>query len=193
MSPRSRPSPLAAIATIAAFAVATAASTLAVAWPTPTHADGAAPLATYTVDGWKIGDVVAKGEILRDASSRGAWVIAVTARNGADHAEDVPLETDVTRLAMTPMARVIPTPQTVWSTREQVRVPAHGSITRRYALPAGLTTSIAASQAARKAPANGPVMMAPVVSFAVAFDQQQTQPGALGATKAPALAPPVAD
>ena len=162
-------------ATIAAFAVATAAVTLAVAWPTTTHADGAAPLATYTVDGWKIGDVVAKGEIKRDGSAKSGWAITVTARNGADHAEDVPLETDVTRVAVSPMSRVMPRPLTVWSTREQVSVPAHGSVIRRYELPAELAASIAAAQAAKKAPAKGPAMMAPVVAFAVAFDQQQVQ------------------
>jgi hypothetical protein len=174
---RSRRSPA---ATVVAFAVATAAAVLAVAWPTPTHADGASPLATYTVDGWKIGDVVAKGEIKRDGSAKSGWVITVTARNGADHAEDVPLETDVTRVAMSPMARVMPRPQTVWSTREQVNVPAHGSVTRRYELPADVATSITAAQAAKKAPSKGPAMLAPVVAFAVAFDQQQAQaqPGA---------------
>jgi len=170
--PRSARSPA---VTIAAFAVATAAATLAVAWPTPTHADGAAPLATYTVDGWKIGDVVAKGEIKRDASARSGWVIAVTARNGADHAEDVPLETDLTRVAASPMSRVMPRPLTVWSTREQVSVPAHGSVTRRYELPAELATSIAAA-AAKKPPAKGPAMLAPVVAFAVAFDQPPSTP-----------------
>jgi hypothetical protein len=159
--------------TIVAFAVATMAATLAVAWPTTTHADGAAPLATYTVDGWKIGDVVAKGEIKRDGSAKSGWAITVTARNGADHAEDIPLETDVTRVAVSPMSRVMPRPATVWSTREQVTVPAHGSITRRYELPAELAASVAAAQAAKKAPAKGPAMMAPVVAFAVAFDQQQ--------------------
>ena len=189
MSPRSP------LVTIAAFAVATAAATLAVAWPTPTHADGAGPLATFTVDGWKIGDVVAKGEIKRDTSAKSGWVIAVTARNGADHAEDVPLETDVTRMTMSPMARVMPRPQTVWSTREQVNVPAHGSVTRRYELPTELASSIAAAQAARKAPARGPATVAPVVSFAVAFDQQQAQaqPVGLGLANPPAMGPPVAD
>jgi len=170
---RSRRSPA---VTVVAFAVATAAAALAVGWPTPTHADGAAPLATYTVDGWKIGDVVAKGEIKRDGSAKSGWVITVIARNGADHAEDVPLETDVTRVAASPMARVMPRPQTVWSTREQVSIPAHASITRHYELPAPLAASIAAAQAARNAAPKGPAaMMAPVIAFAVAFDQPKPQ------------------
>jgi hypothetical protein len=170
MWPFPAPSRRSPAVTVVAFAVVTATAALALGWPTPTHADGASPLATYTVDGWKIGDVVAKGEIKRDGSAKSGWV---TARNGADHAEDVPLETDVTRVAVSPMARVMPRPQTVWSTREQVSVPAHGAVTRRYELPAELATSIAAAQAAKKAPAQGPAMMAmaPVVAFAVAFDQ----------------------
>jgi hypothetical protein len=181
--------------TIAAFATATMAATLAVAWPTTTHADGAAPLATYTVDGWKIGDVVAKGEIKRDGSAKSGWAITVTARNGADHAEDVPLETDVTRVAVSPMSRVMPRPLTVWSTREQVTVPAHGSITRRYELPAEVAAAVAAAQSAKKAPAKGPAMMTPVVAFAVAFDQQQAQgrPDAVDLANLKLHLPPVAD
>lgn len=188
MSPRSP------AATIAAFAVATAAATLAVAWPTPTHADGAAPLATYTVDGWKIGDVVAKGEIKRDAGAKSGWVITVTARNDADHSENVPLETDVTRTTMTPMARVMPRPETVWSTREQVSVPPHGTILRRYELPAEVAAAIAAAKAPKKAPAKN-AWATPVVSFAVAFDQHpaQPQPGVLGAVNQQPAAPAVAD
>jgi hypothetical protein len=160
-------------ATVAAFAVATAAATLAVAWPATTHADGAAPLATYTVDGWKIGDVVAKGRIERDGSAKSGWTVIVTARNDADHAENVLLETDVTRVSMSPMARVAPRPQTVWSTREQISVPAHGSVTRRYELPAPLAGSIATAQAKQKTPGTGPAMLAPIMAFAVAFDQPQ--------------------
>ena len=190
MSPSRSP-----IATIAAFAVATAAATLAVAWPTPTHADGAAPLATYGVDGWKIGDVVAKGEIRRDASAKSGWAVTVTARNDTAHAEDVALETDVTRLMMAPMARVMPRPETVWSTREQVSVPAHGVVTRRYELPADLATAIAAAKAPKKAPIKN-AWATPVISFAVAFDRPRAarpQQGALGlANQAPPL-PAVAD
>src|SRR6516225_802251 len=42
--------------TVLGFAVATAACTLALGWPTPTHADGASPLVQYMVDGAKVGD-----------------------------------------------------------------------------------------------------------------------------------------
>jgi len=187
--------PRSPVATVAAFAVAAAAATLAVAWPTPTHADGAAPLARYGVDGWKIGDVVARGEIKRDGTARTGWVITVTARNDADHTEVVPLETDVTRTTMSPMARVMPRPETVWSTREEVSVPAHGSITRRYELPAAVAAAVAAAKAPKKVPAKA-AWMTPVVNFAVAFDQAgaQPQPAALGlANQAPAAAPAVAD
>jgi hypothetical protein len=167
---------MARILTVAGFALATAAATLAVAWPTPTHADGASPLVQYMVDGCKIGDVIARGVLRKDATAKSGWVVLVTADNGADHGEEVPLETDVTRLVMSPMARVPPRPQTVWSTKEQVTVPAHGSVTRRYEIPAAVATQIAAaaSAKAKSPPTKGPLPAA-IVSFAVSFDQSTLQ------------------
>ena len=160
------------IGTFAAAAVATLAATLAVAWPTPTHADGASPLATYTVGGWKIGDVVASGEIQADRSARSGWVVVVTARNEADHHEQVPLETDVTRVAVNPMARAAPMPTTVWSTTEPVIVAAHATVTRRYEIPVAIATQIGAARAVARAPKHVNGMPAPVVSFAIAFDRE---------------------
>ncbi len=160
------------LATFAAASVATLAATLAVAWPAPTHADAASPLATYTVGGWKIGDVVASGEIQADRSAKSGWVVVVTARNEADHAEQVPLETDVTRVAVNPMARAAPMPTTVWSTTEPVNVPAHGTVTRRYEIPVAIATQIGAARAVAKAPRQVKGMPAPVVSFAIAFDRE---------------------
>jgi hypothetical protein len=175
--------------TVAAFALATAAATLAVAWPTSTHADDSAgPIATYAVDGWKIGDVVAKGQLQPDAHSKSGWVIVVTARNGAGHDEVVPLETDVTRLSASPMARVMPVPQVVWSTRESVRVPARGTISLRYELPRELAASVATAQTARK-PAGPAAMMTPVISFGVAFDRERAR----AAQPQPSLPPAVAN
>jgi hypothetical protein len=159
------------LGTFAAAAVATLAATLAVAWPTPTHADGASPLATYTVGGWKIGDVVASGEIQAERSAKSGWVVVVTARNEADHSEQVPLETDITRMAVAPMARVAPRPTTVWSTTEPVTVAAHATVTRRYEIPVAIATQIGAARAA-KAPTQVKGMPAPVVSFAIAFDRE---------------------
>ena len=157
--------------TVAAFATATAAVTLALGWPTTTHADGASPLVQYMVDGAKVGDVVAKGTVGRDAKSKSGWAIVVTARNDADHAEAVPLETDLTRRAMSPMARVAPRPQTVWSQTQKVTVPAHGEVTLRYEVPASLVQQLAAAQAR---PALD--LTKPIVSFAVAFDQSSRPP-----------------
>ena len=135
-----------------------------------------------------------KGEIKRDASAKSGWVITVTARNDADHSETVPLETDVTRMTMTPMARVMPRPETVWSTREQVSVPAHGVTTRRYELPVEVATAIAVAKTPKKAPAKN-AWATPVVSFAVAFDQHQAQPqlGGPGRVNEPQMAGAVAD
>jgi len=162
--------------TFAAAAVATLAAALAVAWPTPTHADGASPLATYTVGGWKIGDVIASGDIKADRTAKSGWVVIVTARNEADHPEKVALETDVTRVAMSPMVRAAPMPTTVWSTTEPVTVAAHATITRRYEIPVAIATQIGAARAQAKAPVRTKGMPAPIVSFAVAFDRQATQP-----------------
>jgi hypothetical protein len=164
------------IGTFAGFAVATLAATLAVSWPTPTHADGASPLATYTVGGWKVGDVVASGEIKADRSAKSGWVVLVTARNEADHPEQVALETDVTRLAVSPMSRAAPFPTTVWSTTEPVTVAAHATVTRRYEIPVAIATQIGAARALAKAPIRAKGMPAPVVSFAVAFDRKAVQP-----------------
>jgi hypothetical protein len=163
------------LGTFAGFSVATLVATLAVAWPIPTHADGASPLATYTVGGWKIGDVVASGDIKADRSAKSGWVVIVTARNEADHPEQVALETDVTRVAMSPMVRAAPMPTTVWSTTEPVTVPAHAAITRRYEIPVAIATQIGAARALAKAPIRTKGMPAPIVSFAVAFDRQAKQ------------------
>jgi len=156
--------------TLAAFAVGTTAITLTCLWPVPTHADGASPLVEYTVEGTKIDDVVARGVVRRSSQAKSGWVLDVTADNRAAHAESVPLETDLVRTVGSPRSRVMPRPETVWSTHEQVLVPAHGTVTRRYELPADL--------AAQLAQASGPRTPGSVVSFAVTFEQSiVTLPG----------------
>src|SRR5579859_1096254 len=157
--------------TLAAFAVATAAVTLAVGWPVPTHADGASPFVQYMVDGTKIGDVVAKGSVAKDAKSKTGWSITVQAINEADHAETVPIETDLMRRTSAPMARVLPTPTTVWSQKETVTVPAHGTVALRYDVPAAYVAQLVAAESA--AHVAMPDFTKPVVSFAIAFDQSQ--------------------
>lgn len=160
--------------TVLGFAAATAACTLALGWPTTTHADGASPLVQYMVDGAKVGDVVAKGRVERDPKAKSGWVIVVTAQNEASHAETVPLETDLLRRSMSPMARSAPIPTTAWSRTQTVTVPAHQSVTLRYEVPGPVATQLAAAeQQSRTAQLD---VAKPVVSFAVAFDQS-TRPG----------------
>lgn len=159
--------------TVAAFALATAAVALALAWPETTHADGDSPLVQYSVDGTKIGDVVARGTVARDASAKSGWVVVVTARNDADHAETVPLETDLLQRAMSPMARTPPIARNVWSKTERVTVPAGGTITRRYELPAALAANLKAAAQPPQGLARDPSR--PVLSFLVAFDQKLVQ------------------
>jgi hypothetical protein len=161
-------------ATLAAFAVATAAVTLALGWPRPTHADGDSPLVQYMVDGTKIGDVVAKGTIVRDSAAKSGWAVVVTAQNQADHPETVPLETDVLQRAMSPMARTPPLAQNVWSRTERVTVPAGGDITRRYELPVGLAPGLGVAEREAKQPVRDPGR--PILSFAVAFEQKAAPP-----------------
>jgi hypothetical protein len=155
--------------TVLGFAVATAACTLALGWPTPTHADGASPLVQYMVDGAKVGDLVAKGRIEQDPKAKSGWVVVVTAHNEADRAETVPLETDVTRRTSSPMARVEPPPQIAWSKKQTVTVPAHGEVTLRYDVPATIAPQLAAAAAARTD--KDFLSLKPIVSFAVAFDE----------------------
>jgi hypothetical protein len=155
--------------TLAAAAVAACAVTLALGWPTPTHADGASPFVQYMVDGTKIADVVAKGTVARDPKSKTGWSITVKATNEADHAEEVPIETDLMRRTMSPMARAAPVPQTVWSQKETVTVPAHGTVALRYDVPAAFVPQLAAAE--KVAHAAQPDLTRPMVSFAIAFAQ----------------------
>jgi hypothetical protein len=185
----------ASVRTVLGFAAASAACALALGWPSPTHADGASPLVQYMIDGTKVGDVVAKGAVSRDPNATSGWVIVVTAHNEADHAEEVPLETDLTRHEGSPMARVVPPPQIAWSRKETITVPAHGEVTLRYDVPAALGPQLAAATA-EKQDLNA-ISFKPVVSFAVAFDQSSlpnagswTPPRAKSrARRAPASAP----
>jgi len=156
-------------ATLCAFAIGTTSATLAVTWPTPTHADGASPLIQYMVDGTKINDVIAKGTVHRDPLAKSGWVIDVTAHNDAAHAERLALETDLTRRVGSPMSRVAPQAQTVWSHREDLTVPAHGSVARRYELPIGVGQQLVAAEAQAAAPQTAP-MPATMTSFAVAIN-----------------------
>jgi hypothetical protein len=157
------------IRTAAAFATATAAVTLALAWPTTTNADGNVPLVQYTANGTKLNDVVVKGQVERDPKAKAGWVVVVTATNNANHSETIPLETDLSQTISSPMARVPATPQNVWSTTETVTLSAGQTMTKRYELPA----EVAAKVAAASRPVNvAPNTLQPITTVFVAFEQK---------------------
>ena len=163
------------LATVTGFAAITAAAALGVAWPHTTYADGAAVVVQYTPEGTRIADVLVKGNLVRDANAKSGWVVVVTAENKSAQAETVLVETDITRTVSQPMARVMPVPQTAWSTTEQVTLAAHQKITKRYEVPAALASQIAASM--KPAPQNGPPsvdMSRTTTRYAVLFKSPAT-------------------
>ena len=165
---------LASIKTAVAFAVATAGATLAVAWPGVTIADGNVPLVQYTVDGTKVNDVVVKGAVQRDPKAKSGWVVVVTATNTANHSETIPLETDVSQVVSSPMARVAPAPTTVWSKTETVTLSAGQAMTKRYELPANVAAKVAAASRPRNTVPNN---LQTITTYFVAFERSVSPVG----------------
>jgi hypothetical protein len=134
------------IATVLGFATLTAAATLTALWPKQTLADGDLDaLDEFAPGGTKLGHILVKGEIVRDAKSKTGWVVEVTAENQEVESETVRLETDLTRTISNPMSRAQPAPTAVWRQTESITLAAGEKVTKRYVVPAAfgaqLTTS----------------------------------------------------
>jgi hypothetical protein len=175
MSPKKTTRPF---LTVAAFAIASCVTTLGVAWPSATYADGDLPLVQYTVDGAKIGNVLVRGRLEKDAKAKSGWSIVVTAENKSDSPATVPLETDLTRTVANPMARSMPMPQTAWNAKDDVTLAAHQTMTRRYELPVAIgqeiTKARAQEQVSAHAQSKTPIIaMRTQTFFAVSFQREQ--------------------
>lgn len=159
------------VVTVLGFAAVTAAAGLGVAWPHTTYADGEQPVAEYTPEGYKIGAVVVKGDLVRDTKSKTGWVVVVVANNKSDQVATVALETDLTRTVANPMARVAPMPQTIWNQTDTVTLAAHQQIVRRYDVPASIASQVTTAKTQDAAQAKQPPQMRARVAFTVAIRQ----------------------
>jgi hypothetical protein len=160
------------VVTVFGFAAVTAAAGLAVAWPHTTYADGEQPVAQYTAEGTKFGDVVVKSDLVRDSKSKTGWVVVIVASNKSNSVASVSLEADLTQMVANPMGRVAPMAQTVWNTNESLTLAANQTVVKRFDVPAAIATRITtarAADAAAQAQAKQNNQMRPRTVFAVAI------------------------
>ena len=147
MSTARRPMPrsLRTLTTIFGFAAVTAAAGFAIALPHTTYADNDKPVVQYTPEGTKIGDIFLKGNVVHDAKSKTGWFLVVTAENKSDNVESCEISSELTRTVGSPMARVRPTPQMVFSANDAISVAAHGKLVKKYEIPAPLAAQLTSS------------------------------------------------
>lgn len=134
------------VTTVLGVAALTAIGTLAVCWPKTTFADGDEDaLEELAPDGTKLGHMVVGGQIVRDPKSKTGWVVEITAENEGTEAETAKVETDLTRVVASPMARAQPPATTVWKQVESLSLGAGEKVTKRYAVPAAFGAQLTAT------------------------------------------------
>jgi hypothetical protein len=136
------------LTTIVGFAAVTAALGFGVALPHTTYADNDKPVVQYTPEGTKIGDIFLKGNVVKDAKSKTGWFLVVTAENKSDNVESCEISSELTRTVGSPMARVRPSPQMVFSANDAISVAAHGRLVKKYEIPAPLAAQLTSGSAA---------------------------------------------
>jgi hypothetical protein len=143
MRPRSK---MRTCSTVLGAAVLTAGASLAALWPRATLADGDKdPMQELEGDGTKLDNVVVTGNVVRDPKAKTGWVVELKAENTGDQAETVALETDLQRSVSNAADRAEPVPTSVWKRTETITLLAGESVSRRYTLPPGLGSQLAAS------------------------------------------------
>jgi hypothetical protein len=124
--------------------------TLAALAPRATFADGPVAKVALSARGTKLGPVVLEGKLVEDATAKNGWVVLVHAENRGDKAAEVAVATEVTRTVSSPMARVMPMPQAIWTETETLALKAHESVDRRYEVPADAAAKLTADAQAAK-------------------------------------------
>ena len=144
MSTARMPRSLRTLTTIFGFAAVTAAAGFAML-PHTTYADNDKPVVSYTAEGTKIGDIFLKANVVRDSKSKSGFFLVVTAENKSDNVESCEISSELTRTIGSPMARVRPTPQMVFSANDAISVSAHGKLVKKYEIPANVAAQLASS------------------------------------------------
>jgi hypothetical protein len=131
-------------ATFLGFAALGAATSLAALLPRDTFADDPVAEVTLTAKGTRIGAVVLEGKLVEDPTAKGGWVVLVHAVNSGSAPARVAVATEVTRTVSSPMARVMPMPQAIWSEKETLALAPRQAVDRRYEVPADAAAKLTA-------------------------------------------------
>lgn len=153
---------------VALAASLSCASVLLLAWPSVTQAEGteaqAAKQEDIGADVTELGEnLEAKSRLVPDAKNKSKWFIEVTVDNSkGDGPRKVELEGELQSMSnMDMMSRVGPIPSVVWEYRDNLEIPAHETVSKRYPVPARFAPQIQLSLRPPKLDAEGNEVMEP--------------------------------
>jgi hypothetical protein len=162
---------------VLAVAAVTCAATLAVAWPTDTHADGVESLAEAEdigADTTKVGALLATTRLVQDEKAKGKWYLEIKVENTSDEGrQTAELNEEVLKMVFTPsMGRSGPIPTVAYKVHDKVEVLPNETAVVRHPLPGWLGLQISNSRKPPKTDRHGNIMMVPTTSFSTAVSSR---------------------